>query len=1163
MNDLSRRIAGLPPEKRKLLEQLLQREGLNIPVDPGESLREDHGQDRNPDPEQILVGGNRVEAGAGPVSPKGNGKEQPGPWPPSLQRRGTSDHAPLSYAQHRLWFLDQLVPGNPFYNKSAAFHLTFPLDAQVLERSLNEIVRRHEALRTTFQEVDGQPVQAIAPMLTLPLSVTDLSRLPPEERQAQALRLAGEEAVRPFDLAQGSLVRASLLRLAAREHVLLLSMHHIVCDGWSLGVMLRELSALYEAYLSGRSCPLPELPIQYADYAILQRAWLQGDVLDRLLAYWKRQLANLPTLQFPLDRPRPPVQTFQGAVFEITFPDQLVRALQHLSRQEGVTLFMTLLAAFDVLLYRYSGQDDIVVGTYVANRNRAELESLIGFFVNTLVLRTDLSGNPTFRVLLGRVRDVALGAIAHQELPFEKLVEELLPERDLSRNPLFQVVFQLEQVSDQPPASADHGGSIWSTETGTAMFDLAFNLVASRRGLNGRIEYSTDLFDPATIERMARHYLLLLEGIVAGPDDRISNLPLLADAERRALLVEWNITETSRAPQSCVHQLFEEQVRVTPDAVAVVFDQASLTYAGLNQRADNVARHLRRLGVGPEVCVGLYVTRSIEIVIGLLGILKAGGAYVPLDPTYPQDRLAYMLEDSGAQVLLSQQRVAQYLPAHQAQVVYLEEVLVSGPEVQAGQVEAKVHAENLAYVMYTSGSSGKPKGVQVRHCSVVNFLQSMSRRPGLSNQDTFLAVTTLSFDISVLELLLPLSVGACVVVGSQDLASDGERLAQMLATSKATAMQATPATWGILLEAGWNGDGRLKMLCGGEVMPRDLASTLLEQGGSLWNMYGPTETTVWSAVLQVEHGAGPVAIRYPIDRTQIYVLDPWLQPVPVGIHGELYIGGDGLARGYRNRAALTAERFIPDPFASSPGARLYRTGDLVRRRSDGTIEFLGRLDHQVKVRGFRIELGEIEAALTDLPEVKEALVLAPEDVPGEKRLVAYVVPRELPGPSASMLRQLLRVRLPLYMLPSAFVVLDALRRTPNGKIDRRKPLSPAQTKPSLEGEYVAPRSPVEEQLVRLWAEVLRLDRIGVLDDFFELGGHSLLATQLISRVRQLYRVELPLRMIFEQPMVAGMAAFIEKAIGKGERVHQPSIPRLAREQHRVKLAPQGAVEQKR
>jgi len=1058
------------------------------------------------------------------------------------EKGGRPATGPLSFGQEQLWVIDQLAPGSPVYNIVEYLRLRGPLDAAALERALNAVVRRHEALRTTFRaaEADGRPVQVIAPVLAVPLRVVDLGDFSADAREAVAQEHASAEARRPFDFGRGPLLRATLLRLDAGAHALVLVVHHIVADGWSMGLLIRELVACYAAAMGGgvdgaeAPSALPALPMQYTDFACGQRERLRGEAVADDLAYWTGQLAGMPdSLDLPADRPRPPVQTFRGAWYEFALPTEIYAAIVRLSQKERVTPFMALLAAFQALLHRYTGRDDIVVGSPVAGRTRTETEGLIGLFMGMLVLRGDLAGDPTFRELLGRARDVALDAYAHQDVPFEHLVEELRPPRDPSRNPLFQVMFVLQNMPAPPNNMAGVDLRREEVHTGTAKFDLSLILIPEPEGegLRGLLEYNTDLFEEATIARMAEHIRTLLDGIAADPDRRLSELPLLTEAERHQVLVDWNST-AAPIPQATLPELFAAQAARTPDAVAVTCADEELTYAALDHRADRLARRLRELGVGPDVLVGLYVERSPEMVVGLLGILKAGGAYVPLDPSFPAERLAFMAADAALPVLVTQATLMGQLPAHEARVVLLDEPdAADGGDlaVAEGAVDVAGGAtlDDLAYVLYTSGSTGRPKGVQIPHRALVNFLASMGRAPGLTAADTLLAVTTLSFDIAGLEIYLPLITGARLVVAGRDVAMDGAALAETLARTGATVMQATPATWRLLLDAGWQGDPRLKVLCGGEALPGELAARLRPRVGALWNMYGPTETTIWSTLQEVAEPADAagevVPIGRPIANTQTYVLDAHMRPVPVGVPGELYIGGAGLACGYLGRPALTAERFVPDPFDPDPGARLYKTGDLARHRPDGALEYLGRLDNQVKMRGYRIELGEVEAALAAHPAVRQAVVTAREDTPGDARLVAYVV-GDAP---AEGLRALLRARLPAYMVPSAFVALEGFPLTPNGKVDRRALPAPDAAPPADADAYVVPRTPTEREVAAVWAEVLKVARVGAEDDFFALGGHSLLATQVVARLRAAHGPAVSLRTLFDAPTVALLAAALD------------------------------------
>jgi amino acid adenylation domain-containing protein len=1054
---------------------------------------------------------------------------------------------PLSYAQQRLWFLNQLEPNSSSYNLPAAVKLTGKLNVAVLSQSIQTIIKRHEILRTTFTVVDAEAIQVIGTGKNFYLPVIDLQDME-EKRQLQELEnLAVLVARKPFNLEQDLLIRTSLIQLSATEYIILLTMHHIVSDGWSIGIFIKELTTLYTAFAQGQTSPLPELSIQYADFAIWQRKWLQGEVLKKQLNYWKQQLSgNLPILELPTDKPRPAIQSHHGAKQFFQLSQSLTKKLKNLCQQEGSTLFMTLLAAFKVLLYRYTQQEDIIVGTPIANRNRVEIEGLIGCFVNTLALRTNLGNNPTFRKLLKQVREVTLGAYAHQDLPFEKLVEELQVKRDLTHNPLFQVMFILQNTPAEVIELPELNLEILKAEKNTANFDLNLSLTEIKSGIQGELEYNTDIFNPDRISRMIGHFQVLLEGVVSNPEECISTLPLLTTNEQHQLLTEWNQTEVNYPQEQCIHQLFETQVEKTPDAVAVVFENQQLTYRELNNKANQLAHYLQKLGVKPEVLVGICVERSLEMVIGLLAILKAGGAYVPLDPNLPQERLAWMMEDSQISVLLTQENLLTTIPFHCTQVIYLDkdwEKIFTYPQ---NFINSRFNPNHLSYTIYTSGSTGKPKGVQITHRNVVNFLTGMQRKLQLSNNDSLLSVTTLSFDIAGLEIFLPLTTGSKLILVSREIATDGHKLIKQINNSAVTIMQATPATWRMLLDANWTGNQQLKILCGGESLPKSLANKLLSKCQQLWNLYGPTETTIWSTMSQIDDTQKPITIGRPIANTQIYILDEHLQPLPVGVPGELHIGGVGLAKGYLNRPELTNQKFIPHPF--NPQKFIYKTGDLACYLANGEIEYLGRIDHQVKIRGFRIELGEIEAVLNQHPKIKEVVVIVREDRPEDKRLVAYYIPQSV-DISGLEIKNFIKPQLPDYMIPSAFVVVDNFPLTPNGKIDRRALPAPDLSARDLNVNYLPPRTPMEEIIANIWSKILGVEQIGVNNNFFELGGHSLLATQLISRIRQDLQIELPLQKIFEFPTIAELATEIETIQSVANSLVSPPILPVSRENH--------------
>jgi len=1033
----------------------------------------------------------------------------------------------------------QLAVGVPLCNEVLILERTGPLNRNALERSFSEVTRRHAALRTSFTAVDGTPIQRIAEHQAATIPLTEVNTPRGQQPSTEVLRIAKEEVRRPFDLAKGPLVRARLLRLSRDNYVLVVTLHNIVADDWSLNILARELVELYQAFSAGEPSPLSDLPIEYTDYAHWQKYWFQGDVLEQHIAYWRKRLAGTaPVMDLPTERPRPPVQEFRGARHSQVLSKSLSESLKRLSLRERVTPAVTLLAAFQTLLSRYTGQYDIAVGSILAGRERTGTEGLIGLFAHTVVIRTDTAGDPSFRELLSRVRDVAPGDCKHQNVPFDQIVRELRRESDSGRNPLVRVLF-----SFIPSISLVRLG--WKianleVDNGAAKVDLLLQLYDTPDGIVARFTYNTDLFDAVTIHRMQGHYHTLLQGIVANPDQRLSTLPLLTEAERHQLLVEWNSTHEDYPKDSCIHQLFETKVGRTPDSIAVVFEEQRLTYNQLNARANQLSHYLQKLGVGPDVLVGICVERSLEMVVGLLGILKAGGAYVPLDPAYPPERISFMLKEAKVPVLLTQHRLVTSLPKGSARVVCLD---TDWHEIEKENIEnpvSKVKSVDLAYVIYTSGSTGKPKGVQIPHRAVVNFLTSMSHKPGMTDGDRLLAVTTLSFDIAGLEIYLPLSIGASVEIVRREVSSDGNLLLSKLASSGATVLQATPATWRILLEAGWEGSRDLKVLCGGEAMPRELAGELLKRASSVWNMYGPTETTIWSTTSQIAAGDGPITVGRPIANTDVYVLDSQLQLVPVGVPGELYIGGDGVARGYLDRPDLTTEKFIPNPFRErGRGARLYRTGDLARFRTNGELECLGRIDNQVKVRGFRIELGEIESVLDKYPGVKQSVVVAQEDIPGDKRLVAYVAVHQGRSLGAEVLREFLKRSLPDYMLPSQFEFLEALPLTPNGKVDRKSLPKPGYPEVSQK-EQVAPRNKIESKLVKLWESVLSVRPIGIRENFFELGGHSLLVAKLLRRIEEAFAQKLTMAAIFGAPTVEQQAALLNNE--SAFRWRSPVIP---------------------
>jgi amino acid adenylation domain-containing protein len=1049
--------------------------------------------------------------------------------------RAKPEEFPLSFAQKRLWFLNQVEPG-PHYNDHFDLRLQGPLDIAVLQRSLDEIVRRHEVLRATFTVCDGEPIQKILPPSSVELPLMDLVSIPESDRMREATCLAVENCNAPFDLTNGPIVRTKLLRLRENDHLLLLALHHIAIDGWSRSVFLRELTTLYEAYVSGQPSPLSPLSIQYADFAAWQEEWVKEEQLVRQLNYWKEQLAGVPTLlELPTTFPRPAIQSFRGARHTFMVSKRVTEALKGLSQNGGCTLFMTLLAAFQTLIFRYTGQADIVVGSPIANRNRAEIEPLIGYFVNTLVLRTKFSGNPTFREAMSLVRDIALAAYANQDLPYDKLVEEIHPPRDRSYNPVFQVMFVFQNVP-APSLSLSLSQleiSSFEIDTGISKFDLTINLGETTEGIRGWIEYATDLFDRETVERLAGHYLTLLEAAVLDPDMQVSKLPLLTEKERQQLLVEWNSSHLDYPKSRCIHHLFEEQVCRTPDAVAAVCGGDRLTYTELNVRANHIAHHLKTLGVGPDVIVAVCVERSIAMLIGILGVLKAGGAYLPMDPVYPRDRLDFTLEDAQVPVILTQQSLKALLPNTGAHLVCLDQDWPAQNNWDDNPV-TPVTGKNLAYVIYTSGSTGRPKGVALEHHGVVSLLAWARTIYSDDEMSGVLASTSICFDISLFELFAPLTCGGKLLIVENAL-----QLAGWAAAHEITLINTVPSVIAELLRShGIPGSVRTINLAG-EPLPTVLVDQIyqLRHVARVIDLYGPTEDTIYST-FTLRKPSQPATIGRPLPNKMFYILDVFQQPVPIGIPGELYIGGEGLAREYLNRPDLTKQKFVSSPFNHEPGARLYRTGDLVRYRPDGNIEFLGRMDHQVKLRGFRIELGEIESLLLQHPGVREAVACVREDSIGDKRLAAYLVAKSTSTVAVEELREYLRARVPEYMVPSAFLVLDAFPLTSNGKVDRKALPAPQHQESVLSANYVPPRTETEKIIAGIWSRVLRLEKVGVNESFFELGGHSLLTIRVHAQICEALNIQLPIVKLFQYPTISSLSRHLDQASSDPTLVQQ-------------------------
>jgi amino acid adenylation domain-containing protein len=1053
-----------------------------------------------------------------------------------------SDLFPLSFAQQRLWFLTQLEPDNPTYNIPQILRLGGELEIQVLQQTLDFIVDRHESLRTTFKATGGEPVQVVSRAARIEISLVDLEALPRDERESEARRVAAAEGARPFNLSRDLPLRVMLVRLDPRDHLLVLTMHHIVSDGWSMGVLARELTAGYQAIARGEHPSLPELPIQYSDFAEWQRDWLQGEVLERHITYWKTALAHAPpVLDLPSDHPRPAVQSFRGSHLTFTLPRDLSEKLNELSTRAGVTLFMLLLAAFQTLLSRYTGAEDIVVGTPIAGRNQIETEGLIGFFVNTLALRTNLGGDPAFRELLQRVRDVALGAFAHQDFPFEKLVEELNPVRAVSHSPVFQVLFILQNAPREQLRLGELTVQRLSAATATAKFDLTFQASESADGINCWLEYNTDLFERATIERMRGHLEVLLAGIVAGPDRRLSELPLLTDHELQQLLIDWNQTETQYSKDRLIHELFQEQARQTPDRTALSCKGKTMSFVELNQRSNQLAHYLRKRGAGPESRVAVCVERSLEMVVAVLAVLKAGAAFVPLDPAHPADRTAFLLEDSQSEIVLVQEAMLPSLPVTPAVPICIDKDWQTIAAESPVDPVSGALPENAAYVMYTSGSTGLPKGVVSPHSASINRFEWMWKEYPFTAGEVCSQKTTLSFGDSIWEIFGPLLKGVPLVIIPDEAVKDPYLLIKTLSANKVSRIVLVPSLLRLILEQRQDLQKKLPALrywtSSGETLPLDLATLFARRlpQAVLINLYGSTEIGADATCCEVRSPAGlsNIPIGRPIANTETYVLGPYLEPVPVGVHGELYIAGAGIARSYHNQSGLTAERFIPCHLSSRSGMRMFKTGDRARYRTDGQIEYFGRRDHQVKLRGFRIELGEIEAVLKMHPDVEVAVAALQRVSPQNDAIVCYVVPSRDPADSTTLtaeLRRFLKQKLPDYMTPSTIILREALPLTPSGKIDRGALRSTDSNRDGAGHAHVAAADDFERHLVHIWEQLLGVGPIGTKDNFFDLGGHSLLAARLVAQIEAEFGQRLPLVSLFREATVAALANLLRQDV---------------------------------
>ncbi|MCC5615049.1 amino acid adenylation domain-containing protein [Nostoc sp. CHAB 5836] len=1051
----------------------------------------------------------------------------------TIAKRQKLNNIPLSFSQQRLWFIDQLYHGSSFYNIPIAFHIKGQLNITALQQSLNEILKRHEIWRTNFTLVNGEPVQEISPNLTWDLPIINIEHLSGKNWEGEVQQLVAESATKPFNLAKGLLVRATLLRLSEEEHVLLVTMHHIITDGWSCSVFLRELSTLYAAFSTNQPSSLPELPIQYADFAIWQRDRIQGEFLATKLNYWKQQLSGeLPVLQLPTDRPRPSVTTFAGAKQYFTFSKVLTDALKQFSQREDATLFMSLLAAFNILLYRYTNQEDIVIGSPIANRNRAELEGMLGLFVNTLVLRNNLSGNPNFRQLLHQVREMTLNAYAHQDLPFEMLVEELQPERNLSRNPLYEVMFVLQNTPTSVQEVSGLSLRALDFDSGTSQLDIFLSMFESQEGLTGCLEYNTDIFDSTTIIQFINNFQTLLENILTNPEQHICELSLLTASDQEQLLFKFNQTHADYQ-DAPLHQLFEQQVELTPDSLALISQTEKVSYRQLNYKVNQLAHYLQKQGVTKETLVALCLERSEDMVIGILAILKAGGVYIPLDPSYPVERLNFMLSDSQASVLISHQEISEKLSLSSAKTVcldiYKDEIAQESPENLINISKA----DNLAYIIYTSGSTGTPKGVLGTHRGTVNGLHWLWKTYPFTPGEVCCQKTAISFVDSVWEIFAPLLKGIPTVIISNATVLDPQLFIEALAHYKVTRIILVPSLLRLLLDNYSHLTKKLSpvklWITSGEALSIKLAKNFQElmPFAKLINLYGSSEVSANATYYDtslLSDQANSVPIGRPIDNSQVYVLNHDLQPTPIGVFGELYIGGDGLAKGYLHRLELTQERFIDNPFVYQ--TKIYKTGDLGRYLNDGNIEYLGRYDEQVKIRGFRVELSEITTAITQHSDVQESVVIANNDTQENQSLIAYIVTDK--HDITAQLWTYLQQKLPTYMLPSAFVVLNALPLTPNGKVDKRSLCTDEVIQTNTTKSLIAPRNFAELSLVKLWENLLKTNHIGVTENFFDLGGHSFLAVRLMAQIQDKFGHNLSLSTLFENPTIEKLAVIVSQ-----------------------------------
>ncbi|MCD4691529.1 MAG: amino acid adenylation domain-containing protein, partial [Calditrichales bacterium] len=1084
MSDISKRLSNLSPEKLELLRKKLKKEGKAVKKD-------------------VIV-----------------------------KRQNQADY-PMSAAQKRLWFLNQLDPESAFYNIPSALRLKGSLNVPVLEKSINEIVKRHEVLRASFHIDDkGEAQQIISGELIVPLNQLDISDIPADKTEAKVQQLLKDKAAAVFKLDQAPLMRVSLIKLNSGEYVLIINMHHIIADGWSIGVFIQEVIMLYQAFAANLASPLKDLKLQFFDYAQWQEDRQNEEVINKQLSYWTEYLKGMPArLELPVDHPRPSLASYKGKQHIFSVGKELTGKLRKLTKENNVSLYMTLMSAFQTFLYKFSNQDDFGVGAPIANRNRKEIEEIIGFFVNTIVLRANFTKDITFLDLINRVRNDVLEASANQDVPFEKIVETILPKRELSVSPLFQVMFDLQKAPLQSMKLKELTLEIVDIEIEVAKFDLLFIMLEYEDDIKCTLEYNTDLFDTVTIERIAGYFSTLLTNIVRNPAGFISDLSLISVEEKNYITSHWNKTQTNYPFNYCVHELFEKQANLTPQSIALSFEGTELTYAELNSRTNQLARYLKRSGIGPDKLVGLYTERSIESIIAILGILKAGGAYLPLDPEYPLDRLKFMLNDAQSTIILTQSHLKERLPVENISILCLDIDWDKFKDEKKENLHNTAIPENLIYVMYTSGSTGIPKGVSITHKSVVRLVKN-TNYVKFSKDDKFLQLAPISFDASTLEIWGSLLNGAKLIImppGKPSL----QELADKIINNKVSFLWLTAGLFHLMVDEQLDAIKTVRqLLAGGDVLSVRHVNKLLQRfnNHTFINGYGPTENTTFTCchpMETVEKIDKSVPIGRPISNTQTYILDRYFHTVPIGSPGELFIGGVGLARDYYNRPNLTAEKFVPNPFSDKPGKRLYKTGDLVRYLADGNIEFLGRIDQQVKIRGFRIELGEIEALLRKHSALKDAVVIAHEDMPGDKQLAAYIVPQQISEiPDNETLRLLLSEKLPDYMIPAFYIPIDKVPITPNGKVDRKALPAPDKERFSSKKDYVPPRTELEKLLIETWQEILGIDKIGIYDNFFDLGGNSLKAAVFANRLQKELDEVVHVGAIFKAPLIAELAMYI-------------------------------------